>query len=61
MIELMQLIENSPAKTKTGKLSSNSIKHYHNLLKIMFNDAVKLKIISENPMNNVPIKASKAK
>lgn len=61
MIELMQLIEDSPAKTKTGKLSPNSIKHYHTLLKIMFNDAVKLKIISENPMDNVPIKSSKAK
>lgn len=59
MIELMKLIENSPAKTKTGKLSPNSIKHYHTLLKIMFNDAVKLKIISENPMDNVPIKSPK--
>lgn len=61
MIELMNIIEHSPAKTKSGKLSLKSIKHYHTILKNMFNDAVKLKIISENPMLNVPVKSPKAK
>lgn len=57
MIELMNLIKNSPAKTKTGRLSANSVKHYHTLLKIMFNDAIKLKILTDNPMENIPVKS----
>lgn len=59
MIELMKAIENSPAQTKSGKLSSKTIKHYHTLLNTMFNDAVKLKILTENPMENVPVKTPK--
>ncbi|MGJ0845949.1 tyrosine-type recombinase/integrase [Tissierella praeacuta] len=59
MLELMKSIEDSPAKTKSGKLSSKTIKHYHTLLNTMFNDAIKLKILSENPMENVPVKAPK--
>src|SRR5699024_5670112 len=56
MIELMKLIEESPARTKSGRLSANSINHYHTLLKIMFNDAVKLEILEKSPMANVPAK-----
>lgn len=59
MLELMEEIKNSPAKTKTGKLSDKSIKHHHTLLKTMFNDAVKLKILTENPMANIPVKTPK--
>lgn len=59
MIDLIKEIKESPAKTESGKLSQNSVKHYHTLLKAMFNDAIKLKIISENPMDNVPIKSPK--
>lgn len=55
MIELMQAIETTPSK-KTGKLlSPKTVKHYHTILKNMFNDAVALKILSENPMDNVPV------
>lgn len=61
MLELMEEIRNSPAKTKSGKLSDKSVKHYHTLLKTMFNDAVKLKILEESPMENVPIKTPKNK
>lgn len=61
MIELMKEIKESPAKTETGKLSINSVKHYHTLLKNMFNDAVTLKIISDNPIDHVSIKSPKAK
>ena len=56
MLELMKEIKKSPAKTKTGKLSEKYIKHHHTLLKTMFNDAVKLKILQESPMENVPVK-----
>jgi len=56
MIELMKLIEESPARTKSGRLSANSINHYHTLLKIMFNDAVKLEILEKYPMASVPAK-----
>lgn len=59
MIEFMELIKKSPAKTKSGKLSDKTIKHYHTLLKTMFNDAIKLKILSENPMENIPVKTPK--
>lgn len=59
MLELMEEIKNSPAKTKTGKLSDKSIKHHHTLLKTMFNDAVKLNILEENPMDSIPIKTPK--
>lgn len=59
MLELMKAIEDSPAQTKSGKLSSKTIKHYHTLLNTIFNDAVKLKILSENPMENVPVKTPK--
>lgn len=61
MVELIKLIRNSPAKTKSGKLSEKTIKHYHTLLNTMFNDAVRLKILSENPMDNVSVKSPKAK
>lgn len=61
MIDLIKEIKESPAKTESGKLSQNSVKHYHTLLKAMFNDAIKLKIITDNPMENVPIKAPKPK
>lgn len=61
MIELMKLIEESPAKTKSGKLSSTYVNHHHRLLKIMFNDAVKLKIIDESPMEHVPTAVKKTK
>lgn len=56
MLELMETIKNSPAKSKTGRLSVKSVKHHHTLLKAMFNDAVKLKILNESPMDNVPVK-----
>lgn len=59
MLELMEEIKISPAKSKTGKLSDKSIKHHHTLLKTMFNDAIKLKILSDNPMDNIPIKTPK--
>lgn len=61
MIELMRLIKESPAKTKTGKLSTKSVKHYHTLLKTMFNDSINLKILAENPMDNVLVENPKAK
>lgn len=61
MLELMKLIKESPSRTKSGKLSDKTIKHYHTLLKTMFNDAIKLKIISDNPMDNVPVKTPKVK
>ncbi len=56
MLELMKTIKDSPAKTKTGKLSVKSVKHHHTLLRAMFNDAIKLKILNESPMDNVPVK-----
>lgn len=59
MLELMRMIRESPAKTKTGKLSEKSIKHHHTLLNTMFNDAVSLKILSENPMENITVKTPK--
>lgn len=59
MLELMRMIKESPAKTKTGKLSEKSIKHHHTLLNTMFNDAVSLKILSENPMENITVKTPK--
>jgi integrase len=61
MLDLMKLIKESPARTKTGKLSEKSVKHYHTLLKTMFNDAIKLKILTENPMENVSVKTPRAK
>lgn len=60
MLELMEEIKSSPAKSKTGKLSDKSIKHHHTLLKTMFNDAMKLKILEENPMEGIPVKTPKA-
>lgn len=60
MMDLIELIKNSPAKTQTGRLSDNSVKHYHVLLKNMFSDAVLFKIITENPMENVNFKAPRA-
>lgn len=59
MLDLIKEIKNSPAKTKTGKLSDKSISHYCTLLKTMFNDAIKLKILTENPMENITVKAPK--
>lgn len=59
MLDLIKEIKNSPAKTKTGKLSDKSVSHYCTLLKTMFNDAVKLKILTENPMENITVKAPK--
>lgn len=59
MLDLIEIIEKSQAKTKSGKLSNSSIKHYHTLLKVMFNDAVKFKILTENPMNNISVKTPK--
>lgn len=61
MLELIKQIKNSPAKTKTGKLSDKYIKHHHTLLSVMFSDAVKLKILTENPMENITVKAPKVK
>lgn len=61
MLELMSFIRNSPAKTKSGKLSVKSVKHHHTLLNVMFNDAVKLKILSESPMENISVKAPPVK
>lgn len=61
MLELMQMIKTSPAKSKTGKLSAKSIKHHHTLLNVMFNDARKLKILTENPMEDITVKAPKVK
>lgn len=56
MLELIKEIENSPAKTESGKLSPKSVKHHHTLLKNMFNDAVKFRIINESPMEHVTVK-----
>lgn len=61
MLELMKMIRESPAKTKSGKLSPKSIKHYHTVLSTMFSDACKLKILDENPMENITVKAPKVK
>lgn len=71
MLELMKLIEQSGSMTKikingelkeSGKpLSLKTIKHYHTILKNMFNDAVALKILSENPMDGVPVKSPNTK
>ncbi len=61
MLELMKMIKESPAKTKSGKLSRKSIKHYHTVLSTMFNDAMKLKILTENPMENITVKAPPVK
>lgn len=61
MLELMKMIKESPAKNKEGKLSAKSIKHHHTLLSVMFNDAVNHKILAENPMNNITVKAPKVK
>lgn len=57
MLDLMKMIKESPAKSKTGFLSEKSIKHYNTLLNTMFNDAVTLKIINESPMENITVKA----
>lgn len=59
MLELMKAIKESPAKTKSGTLSDKSVKNYHTLLKSMFSTAVELKILSENPMENVKVKNPK--
>lgn len=59
MLELMKVIKESPANTKSGKLSPKSVKNYHTLLKSMFSTAIELKILSENPMDNVKMKAPK--
>lgn len=59
MLEVMEKIINSPAKSKTGRLSPKYIKHHHTLLKTMFNDAIKLNILKDNPMENIPIKTPK--
>lgn len=61
LIELIKEIEKSPAKNKSGKLSSTSIKHYHTLLKSMFSDAMTFKIITDNHMDNVKYNVPKAK
>lgn len=55
MIELMQAIETTPSEKTKKLLSPKTVKHYHTLLVIMFNDAVSLKILPESPMNNVPV------
>lgn len=60
MLEVMKKIKTIPAK-KTGKiLSTSSIKSYHTLLKNMINDAVRLKIITENIMEEVPVQTPRA-
>ncbi len=61
MLELMKVIKNSPAKTKSGRLSDKSIKNYHTLLKSMFSTAIELNILTENPMENVKVKAPKVR
>ena len=60
MLELMKMIKDSPAKSNSGKLSEKSIKHYNTLLSTMFKDAVTLKVLNENPMANVKVKAPKS-
>ncbi len=59
MLDLMKTIKDSPAKTKSGKLSHKYVKHHQALLSVMFNDAVNLKILPENPMENVKLKTPK--
>jgi len=57
MLELMKIIETTPSKKTNKPLSTRTIKHYHTLLKNMFNDAKTLKLISNNPMDNVPVQS----
>lgn len=47
MLELMKIIKSTPSKKP---MSVRSVKHYHTLLKNMFNTAVELKILNENPI-----------
>ncbi|WP_353097698.1 site-specific integrase [Tissierella praeacuta] len=60
MLELMNIIETAPSEKTKKPLSTKSVKHYHTLLKTMFSDAITLKIINDNPMENVPVKTPKA-
>ena len=61
MLELMKMIRESKAKTKSGRLSEKSVKHHHTLLSVMFADAIELKILSENPMKDIKVDAPKVK
>lgn len=61
MLELIKEIKNSPAKTKSGKLSEKSVKNYFILLKSMFSTAIKLKILIEDPMENITVKSPEVK
>lgn len=71
MLELFRIIKNSTIipkkkkipepKTENKKISINTVKHYHSVLTNMFNDAVELKILNENPMHNVKVAYPKPK
>lgn len=56
LIETMNIISTTPSKITKKPLSEKSVKHIHTLLKIMFNDAVYLQILEDNPIIRVPVK-----
>lgn len=56
LIEAMDIISTTPSKQTKKLLSDKSVKHIHTLLKIMFNDAVYLQILDDNPIIRVPVK-----
>lgn len=57
MLELMEIIKTTPSPKTKETLSVRSVKHIHTLLKNMFNTAIELKILKENPMNGVNVKS----
>ncbi len=61
MLELMEIIETTPSELTKKLLSAGTIRHYHKFLTALFSDAVKFKILNENPMENVPIVSDESK
>lgn len=57
MLELMKIIKKTPSKRTKKPLSVRSVKHLHTLLVNIFNTAIELKILNENPVDGVPIKS----
>lgn len=61
LIETMDIIKKTPSKQTKKLLSVTSVKHIHTLLKIMFNDAVYLQILEDNPASRVPVESPSTK
>ena len=61
LIETMNIISTTKSKQTKKVLSDKSIKHIHTLVKIMFNDAIYLQILEDNPITRVPVKSPSTK